>query len=202
MVITADNVQDGVNLVTGASPPAYLQLLNEPDGGFYGQPILQPQDAVNALQPLLTATTSTTFLSPAPAYPDSDWLPQFFSACNCDDKFPIVLAHIYNVDPNGAIASIQNVMNQFPSKKIWITEISPASSADQNCTLDSQGVIDWMNQVIGWASLQDQVDRVFWNSGEYVSALRAIQYGTVLVFLLTIFRAHCILTILDNATPV
>ena len=169
MVVTADNVQDGVALVTGASPPTYLQLLNEPDGGFYGQPVLSPQDAVTALQPLLTAQHSgTTFLSPAPAYPTSSWLPDFFTACSCDDQFPIVLAHVYNTDPQGAISDIQAVMAQFPTKTIWITEISPASDPSQNCTLQPQDMIDWMNTVLGWASQQSQIERVFWNSGEYV----------------------------------
>ncbi|KAI1325845.1 glycosyl hydrolase catalytic core-domain-containing protein [Xylariaceae sp. FL0255] len=167
MVVTADNVQEAVGLVTGSSPPAYLQLLNEPDGGFYGQPVLSPSDAFTALQPLLNVSTTTQYLSPAPAYPTSTWLPDFFTACNCADQFPVILAHIYNTDPNGAISDIQTVMDQFPGKTIWITEISPASSSDQGCTLDQQGMIDWMNTVIGWASQQSVIERVFWNSGEY-----------------------------------
>lgn len=175
MVLTANEVQAGVDLVTGPNPPQYLQLLNEPDGGFYGQPILSPQEAASALQPFLSASTSTQYLSPAPAYPESSWLPDFFAACNnCADRFPVILAHIYNADPNGAIAAIQTVMDQFPGKTIWITEISPASNADQGCTLDQQGVIDWMNTVLGWASQQSVIERVFWNSGEYVSNLTSL----------------------------
>ncbi|GAP89026.2 putative glycoside superfamily [Rosellinia necatrix] len=167
MVLTANDVQPGVDLVTGPNAPQYLQLLNEPDGGFYGQPILSPQDAASVLQPFFSASTGTKYLSPAPAYPQSNWLPDFFAACNCADRFPVILAHIYNPDPNGAIAAIQTVMNQFPGKTIWITEISPASSPDQGCTLDQQGMINWMNTVIGWASQQAVIERVFWNSGEY-----------------------------------
>ncbi|KAI1733798.1 glycosyl hydrolase catalytic core-domain-containing protein [Xylaria scruposa] len=167
IVLTADNVQTGLDLVTGPNPPTYLQLLNEPDAGFYGQPVLSPQQAVAAIQPLLTASTSTQYLSPAPAFPETSWLPDFFAACNCADRFPIILAHIYRADPNDAIKAIQTVMGQFPGKTIWITEISPASSPDQGCTLDQAGVINWMNTVIGWASQQPVIERVFWNSGEY-----------------------------------
>jgi hypothetical protein len=169
MVLTADQVQPGVSLVTSANPPQYLQLLNEPDADFYGQPIIAPEDAPGVLAPILQTQTTTTFLSSAPAFPGSDWLPRFFTACNCDDRFPIVLAHVYNPDPQAAIQTIQGVQGQFPNKKIWITEISPASNKDQGCNLDQQGVIDWMNTVIGWVSQQEQIERVFWNSGEYVN---------------------------------
>lgn len=167
MVVTGSDVSAGKNLVTGSNPPQYLQLLNEPDGGFYGQPVYSPSDAVQVLQPILQSTTNTTFLSPAPAYPNSDWLPQFFAACNCEARFPIILAHIYAVNPQDAISSIKTVMGQFPNKRIWITEIAPASSPSQNCTLAPQDVINWMNTVLGFASQQPQIDRVFWNSGEY-----------------------------------
>lgn len=111
----------------------------------------------------------TQYLSPAPAYPNSDWLTQFFDICQCQDSFPVILAHVYNLNPDGAIATIQNILSQFPGKPIWITEISPASSSDQGCTLDEAGMIDWMNQVIGWASQQSAIERIFWNCGEYVS---------------------------------
>ncbi|KAI0973732.1 hypothetical protein F4678DRAFT_408661 [Xylaria arbuscula] len=71
IVVTAADVQAGVDLVTGATPSAYLQLLNKPDGRVYKQPVLSPQNAVTALQPLLTASTTTQYLSAAPAYPES-----------------------------------------------------------------------------------------------------------------------------------
>ncbi|KAI0436592.1 glycosyl hydrolase catalytic core-domain-containing protein [Xylaria telfairii] len=167
MLLTANDVQAAVDIVTGPNPPKYLQLLNEPDASFFGQPVLTPQQAADALQPLLRASTSTQYLSPAPAFPETNWLPDFFAACNCADQFPVILAHIYRANPNDAISAIQTVMNQFPGKTIWITEISPASSPDQGCTLDQVGVINWMNTVIGWASQQPAIERVFWNSGEY-----------------------------------
>ncbi|KAI0971989.1 glycosyl hydrolase catalytic core-domain-containing protein [Xylaria arbuscula] len=170
MVVTADDIQAGVDLVTGPNPPAYLQLLNEPDGGFYRQAVLTPQEAVAALQPFLTASTSTQYLSPAPAYPESNWLPEFFAACGdaCGtDRVPIILAYVYNPDASGAIAAIQAVMGQFPGRTIWITELSPASSADQGCALDAAGVVDWMDVVVGWAAQQEVIERVFWNPGDY-----------------------------------
>lgn len=171
MVVSGENIQAGLDLVSGPNAPQYLALLNEPDGGFYNLPIYSPQEAVDLIRPFLDIQTTTQYLSPAPAYPDSDWLTQFFNICQCQDSFPVILAHVYDPSPEGAIATIQHVMNQFPGKPIWITEISPASSGDQGCTLDEGGMIDWMNQVIGWASQQAAIERIFWNCGEYVSLL-------------------------------
>lgn len=172
MVLTEAQVQDGLSLVTSANAPDYLQLLNEPDAGFYNQPILSPQEAAATLQPFFNIATSTTYLSPAPAYPSTTWLADFFSACNgCTSMIPIVTAHIYSPDPNNAISLIQNVMSQFPDKTIWITELSPASDASQGCTLDDAGVINWMSTVVGFASQQPQIERVFWNAGEAAQGL-------------------------------
>lgn len=172
MVVSGENIQSGLDLVTGPNPPQYLQLLNEPDGGFYNLPIYSPQEAADLVRPFLDAQTGTQYLSPAPAYPNSDWLTQFFDICQCQDRFPVILAHVYDPNPDGAIATIQNVINQFPGKTIWITEISPASSGDQGCTLDEAGMIGWMQQVLGWASQQAAIERVFWNCGEYVSLVQ------------------------------
>lgn len=168
MAISGDNIARGIEIVSSSSTP-YFQLLNEPDGGFYGLPVYSAQQASDMLQPFFSLSTSTKLLSPAPAYPDSPWLSDFFAACNCIDKFHAVLAHVYNPDPNAAIATMQKLIDTYPGKPIWITEIAPASSSSFGCTLDEQGVINWMNQVIGWAAQQPQIERVFWNCGEYVS---------------------------------
>ena len=175
MVLSGDNVQAGVDLITGPNAPEYLQILNEPDGGFYNLPVYSPEEAASLVRPLLDAQTTTKFLSPAPAYPNTDWLPRFFAACGCEDRFPVILAHVYSVNPQGAIGAMEAVMNQFPGKTVWVTELSPASDPAQNCGLDGQGVIDWMNAVVGWASQQPAIERMYWNSGEYVS-LRAPFY--------------------------
>lgn len=167
MVVSGADIQAGVDLVTGPNPPEYLGILNEPDGGFYDLPVYSPEEAAGLVQPFLDAQTSTTYLSPAPAYPDSDWLPRFFEACQCADRFPVVLAHVYSVDAQGAIGLIQGVMDQFPGKTIWVTEISPASDPAQNCGLDNQGVAAWMSEIIGWAAQQPVVERIFWNCGEW-----------------------------------
>lgn len=168
MVVSGADIQAGLDLVTGPSPPEYLGLLNEPDGGFYNLPVYSPQEAYNLIRPFLDAQTTTQYLSPAPAYPSTSWLTDFFNICQCGDRFPVILAHVYSVDAPGAIATIQGVMDQFPGKTVWITEISPASSSDQNCGLDQQGMIAWMNEVIGWAAQQPVIERIFWNCGEYV----------------------------------
>lgn len=181
MVVSGADIQAGLDLVTGPNPPQYLQLLNEPDGGFYDLPVYSPQEAYDLIKPFLEVETTTTFLSPAPAYPHDPWLTDFFNICNCADKFPVILAHVYSVDAPGAIATIQTVMDQFPGKPVWVTEISPASDPSQNCGLDPQGMISWMNEVIGWAAQQPLVERVFWNCGEYVSPVlfykKSINFG-------------------------
>ena len=168
-------VAEGYSLITGPNPPAYLELFNEPDFSYMGYtPLTSPQDSAKALAPLLNAQTTTQFISPAVAYTNSDWLTQFNEACGkCidkpDSKIPIIGAHIYNPSPDTVMDLLQKLHATWPSKRIWITELGPASDPAQGCELDKKGVIDWMQTLLPRIVGLGYVDRVFWNSGERVS---------------------------------
>ena len=166
------NVQDSIALVTGPNPPEYLELFNEPDYSYEGfTPLTSAQDAATALAPLLAAKTTTKFISPAVAFTNTVWLANFNDYCNncINSSIPIISAHVYNYKPDQVLLQITTLHNTWPDKRIWITELAPASSSDQGCTLDQAGMISWMQTVIPQIVALGYVDRIFWNSGEYVS---------------------------------
>ena len=163
-------VNDAKTALTGSSPPPYMELFNEPDYSYHGfTPLTSPEDAGVAVQPLMSLDTTTKMVSPAPAITSGDWLSRFKAACNgCMDKIDIVAAHIYSKDPTGALYQITTLHNAWPDKRLWLTELAPASDAAQGCTLDEQGMIGWMNTVIPQIKALGYVDKIFWNHGESV----------------------------------
>jgi len=76
---------------------------------------------------------------------------------------------VYSVDPQGAIDQVKGLHNTWPDKKIWVTELAPASGAEQGCTYDQAGMIKWMQTVVPQLAALGYVDKIFWNHGEYVS---------------------------------
>jgi hypothetical protein len=174
IVMDPRNVQQAVSALQGGSPPEYLEIFNEPDFSYKGfTPVTDAATAAQAVQPIMkAASSSTTFISPAIAYTASSWLEDFFSACDgCKSKFPVISSHIYDTDPQSAISNVELVHSRHPDKKIWLTELAPASDPSQGCTLDPAGVQAWMTTVVTWAAQSGYVDRVYWNSGEWVSCL-------------------------------
>ena len=85
------------------------------------------------------------------------------------DHIDIVSAHVYDRDPAGAIAKIVTMHNTWPDKKIWLTELGPASAADQGCLLDGPGLITYMETLLPQIKALGYVEKIFWNSGEHVS---------------------------------
>ena len=166
-------VNDAKTALMDSSPPPYMELFNEPDYSYHGfTPLTSPEDAGAAVQPLMSLDTTTKMVSPAPAITSADWLSRFKAACNgCMDKIGIVAAHIYSKDPAGALYQITTLHNAWPDKRIWLTELAPASDAAQGCTLDEQGMIGWMNTLIPQIKALGYVDKIFWNHGESVSLL-------------------------------
>lgn len=157
--------------VTSPSPPAYLELFNEPDFSYGGlTPLTPAQDAAKGLAPLINTQTSTQWISPGPAFTDSSYLTDFAKACNgCMDKIHIISAHVYSVNPQGAIDQIKGLHNTWPDKRIWVTELAPASGGGQGCTYDEAGMIKWMQTVVPQVAALSYVDKIFWNHGSYVS---------------------------------
>ncbi|MCJ1395295.1 Glucose-repressible protein [Xylographa bjoerkii] len=162
-------VTNALSLITSGSPPQYLELFNEPDFSYMGfTPLTSPQDAAAALAPILGATTTTQFISPALAFTNSDWLTQFNTACGgcIGNQINIVSAHIYNTSPDTVISMIQQLHSTWPNQRIWITELAPSSDPSQGCTFAQQDVINWMQTLIPQIVNLGYVDRVFWNHGE------------------------------------
>ncbi|KAI4142255.1 MAG: hypothetical protein L6R39_005015 [Caloplaca ligustica] len=92
----------------------YLELFNEPDFSFGGfTPITSPADSATDLKPLIDIGAPTQLISPAVAYTGSDWLKEFQRNCTgCMDKIGIISAHVYSVEPKGAIDQIKGVHDQ------------------------------------------------------------------------------------------
>ena len=164
------NVDEALGLITGPNPPEFLELFNEPDFSYMGYtPLTDAQTAANSLANILAADTPTHFISPVVAFTNSDYLANFNNFCNncVNEKIPIVSMHLYNPDVDSALEEIETMHTTWPNQTIWITELAPASSADQGCELDEDGVINWMTSLLPQIVALGYVDRVFWNSGEY-----------------------------------
>lgn len=168
------------------SPPGYLELYNEPDYS-YGDvtPITSPADSANGLRPLFDIGAPTQFISPAVAFTGSDWLKEFQGNCTeCMDKIGIIGAHVYSVEPQGAIDQIKKVHEQWQDKKIWITEISP-STGDPKCQYTNEEMAGWMTTVVNEIKALGYVEKIFWNTGTWVCTA-VIRF---LIWLLTDARA-------------
>ena len=149
-----------------SNPPQYLTLFNEPDYSYGGlTPLTSATDAAKDLQPLFAAShPHTTYLSPALANANSDWLTTFRDSCNgCMSQIPIIAMHLYNQDTNAALALIKQLHGTWPDKRIWITELAPGTG---DCTLDTAGIIAWLNTLVPQIVALGYVDKIFWNCGE------------------------------------
>lgn len=176
LVMDPRNVDQAVELLK-TNPPKYLGLFNEPDFSFQDStPKTDPVTAASALQPILSAAhPQTTFLSPALAEANSDWLATFRDHCNnCFDQIPIISQHIYSPDTNYVMGQITQLHATWPDKKIWITELGPAT---QGCTLDNDGMIQWMNTLLPQIMQLGYVEKVFWNCGEHGAGMDGTPNG-------------------------
>ncbi|MCJ1479513.1 hypothetical protein MMC13_008199 [Lambiella insularis] len=175
------DVNATLSLITSGNAPQYLELYNEPDFSYEGfTPLTSPQAAAAALAPILAASTTTQFISPAVAFTNSDYLTQFNDACDqcVTNAIGIISAHIYNNSTDTVISMIEKLHSTWPTKRIWITELAPSSDPSQGCTLDEAGVINWMQTLLPQIVNLGYVDKVFWNSGEWSDEPRRVPYGT------------------------
>ena len=170
MMAFATDVPTAVNLVQSTPAPDYLLTFNEPDYSYAGSTAtMSPQQAASAIQPLLNAVTnSTKLIAPAVADSTSDWLPQFYAACNCQNRFYAYNLHVYRP----SIADAQSVITTFRSKygdrPLWITEIAPGG-ANPACSLSWQQVQGFMSTLFSWGRQQGWIERIFWNSGNQIT---------------------------------
>lgn len=153
-------------------PPGYLELFNEPDLSFAGAtPITTPEESAKNLTELINSAPNTQLIAPVSAYPGGEWLKEFAGNCSgCMDKIPIVSAHVYSVDPDGALSQITNLHSQWPDKRIWVTELSLTTTGD-GCNTNAYQESDWMKNVVGRIKGLGYVDRIFWNTGTWVGLI-------------------------------
>ena len=170
MMAFASDVAQAVSIVTGDNPPDWMLTFNEPDYSYGGvTPTMSPQDAATAIQPLLqTNSTKTKFVAPVTADPLSDWVPQFFAACNCQSFFSAYNIHIYFPTSAQVIQQINTFRGGYAKDKpIWVTEVAPGN-ANPPCSLSWDQSTSFMNDVYGFAKKSGFVDRVFWNTGNEI----------------------------------
>ena len=174
VVMDPRDTDEAMTMLQSGSPPAYLELFNEPDFSFENLTMLtDAQTAAQNLSQLFDISHPlTTFISPALMNANGDWLTTFKDSCNnCFDQIPIVALHVYNPDPSGVMAQITQLHGTWPDKKIWITELSPATT---NCTLINTGtgpgtMADYIGTLIPQILALGYVEKIFWNSGEWNS---------------------------------
>ena len=173
---TGSKIQDALTMLQN-SPPKYLELYNEPDFSVWNTPMTDPTTAANQLVPVIKAAPpSTTLIAPALAFPNpgpgapyGDFYGIFSDILNngqcpgCWDKIGILSMHIYTEHAQEVMDRVTTLRSRFPNKQIWITELSPATGT---CTMDTPGVIQWMDAVFAGLANLPMVTKVFWNCGE------------------------------------
>ena len=167
VVMDPRDTDAAVKMVQGGSAPQYLELFNEPDFSFEGYtPLTDPVTAAKSLSALFSIPhPQTTYISPALMNANSDWLTTFKSSCNgCFSQIPIIAMHVYNPDIDGVMSQITQLHGTWPDKKIWITELSPATSG---CSMDADGIATYMQQLFSKIMALGYVEKIFWNSGEW-----------------------------------
>ncbi|KAL8994407.1 MAG: hypothetical protein Q9169_005615 [Polycauliona sp. 2 TL-2023] len=159
-----------------ASEYSVLELYNEPDFSFEGfTPLSLPSQSAEDLKPLIEMDSSTTLISPAPAWTGDHWLEEFSGNCTgCMDKIGIVAAHVYSVDSQGAVDQIKMLHDRWPDKKIWVTELAPSTGGDgaPPCTWLIKEMKSWMTEVVGQLRALEYVEKIFWNTGAWCVLMR------------------------------
>ncbi|KAG8528229.1 uncharacterized protein KY384_007146 [Bacidia gigantensis] len=158
--------------------PLFLGLFNEPDlvGGQW--PMIAAPDVGTSVKETLDQIPTTSrrpnFLAPAlfdnskqMADPNdsSSWWGQFKANCpGCMDRLPIISVHLYEEDEQQAISTVSAIAARFPTHRLWITELSPRHDS---CNYSSERIQQWMKTVLVALNKHQQVDKVFWNNGEW-----------------------------------
>ena len=169
MMAFASDVPAAVSLVTGPNPPDWMLTFNEPDYAYGGtSPTMNPTEAAAAIEPLLKAgATKTRFVAPVTADSTSDWLDEFYTACNCKSFFSAYNIHIYTPSADTVQQTLEAFHTKYPDQHLWLTEVAPGM-ATPACSLGWDTVTTFMQQVYKFAAGSGWVDRVFWNSGNQI----------------------------------
>lgn len=172
-------VDDVVNLLESDSPPAYLEMFNEPDFPWpgSGKNTTPPTTAGKALRRILKGTwPNTTLVSPALASSGNvTWWHTFNSPEGCNGclnttKITVMAGHFYDLDAHAWLDRVATFSGLFPDKEIWITEMAPSTRLDKNCKLSPQKMKNWMTTVVKAIVTEarfSNVKRIYWNAGEW-----------------------------------
>lgn len=170
MMPQAKHVAGAVELISGPNPPEWLLTFNEPDVSYMGvTPLMGPEEAAEAIKPLLAAAVGrpTKYVAPVSADPTSDWLTRFYASCNCRDFFSAYNLHIYTPDAQAGREELAKFHTRFPDKPIWITEVAPGPA---HCSVGWDAAGTFMHSIYAYATSVGYVDKVFWNSGNQIPA--------------------------------
>lgn len=164
-------VDRAISMVNGPNPPDYMLTFNEPDHSYSGHtPTMSPQEAADAIAPLLASPgKSTKYIAPVPAKQMSDWLPQFYKACNCRDFFTAHNVHIYRPTVKEAKDEINAFRKLYNDKPLWITEIAPGN-ATPPCQVPWNKSKEFMQEIYAWGQATEWIQKIFWNSGNEINA--------------------------------
>lgn len=168
-------VDQAISIVNGTNPPDYMLTFNEPDN-LYNSPIpgtlhLQPKDAARLMNKLLTGRgnhTHTKFIAPVPAFEKSNWLPEFYGNCSCQDVFAAYNIHVYNYSMVDVKKRVNEFHNKWNDKPIWITEISRRSEEQCPNPIPWNKTTDFMRDLFKWAEETEWIEKVFWNSADQI----------------------------------
>lgn len=163
-----------------AANPLFLGLYNEPDipPGAPWKPTPAEEVGTNIKKVLdavaQTPGSRTQFLAPGlfdnanqvNADPNGWWGKVKKTCPDCLANLPIISMHIYEGDAQKTIDIVNSVVQRYPDHKIWITELSPRSNA-VDCKHTVPTIIEWMKTVLRELNKIDQVEKIFWNNGEW-----------------------------------
>ncbi|KAL8950168.1 MAG: hypothetical protein Q9222_003775 [Ikaeria aurantiellina] len=168
MMAFASHVPDAIKLVNGDNPPEWLLTFNEPDFSYEGTPKMNPQEAADAIKPLIAQPgKSTKFVAPATAAMDGNWQQAFYDACGCKDFFSAYNMHIYNADAKASTGVMQDFHKKFGADKpLWVTEIAPGQAG---CSVSWDAAGEYMKYIYKYAMNSGFVEKIFWNSGNQLN---------------------------------
>lgn len=108
---------------------------------------MTPQQAADSLSPSLASPgVSTKYIAPVVANQSSDWLLQFYTACNYPNFFSAYNVRVYQLTVKKAQDEINAFRNVYNDKPLWVSEIAP-ENANLPCSLSWDQSSEYMQQI-------------------------------------------------------
>lgn len=148
-----------IPFISGTSQ--YLLGFNEPN--VQSQSDLTPTEAAQ-LWPQVTAIAkkyNLSLVSPATAGCNTDWLTEFFTACQCENDIVAIATHSYDCSSNGIGNCIDKMAKQFKNKPLWLTEFN-CGNGGKNATAAEH--LAFMKEMLPVLDKSTTVQRYAWMS--------------------------------------